>query len=113
MSVSKVRTTWFGADVKKHVRAISEDAVRETAEKGAATARHSHQWHNRSGKLASSIDTFGVEKSGSTITGSFGYSEPYGLFLEIGSRGRAGSHDLRRAGDREAGSMAERIRAKF
>lgn len=40
----------------------------------------------------------------------WGYHVRYGIWIEIGERGRAGVHALRRAADRHYGSLHNRIR---
>lgn len=111
--MSTVRVEWHGPAMQKRIRAITEDALRETIDKAASAARSQHGWKSRSGKLQAGIDYVGLESSKDGLVGSFGYSEPYGLFQEIGFRGHPGDHTLRRAGDREFTSLAGRIAGKF
>lgn len=111
--MSRVRVEWHGDAMHKRIRGISESALRETIDKAASSARSNHGWKSRTGKLQAGIDYVGLESSKDGLVGSFGYSESYGLFQEIGFRGRPGDHTLRRAGDREFTSLADRMKAKY
>lgn len=108
--MSRVSLQWFGAEVRKRIRAAEGKAVGQTLDAAAARARGSHRWKNRSGKLQDSIRSFGVNTEGQRVVGEFGYGRGYGLFQEIGFRGRAGDHTLRRAGDRQFTDLADRLR---
>ncbi len=105
-----VKLDWRGPEIEKRVHQAEEAALRETLEIAASRVRSSHSWRNRTGALEASIKTYGVNRTMDRTVGTFGYDQPYGLFLEIGMRGRPGSNDVRGAGDREFKHLPDRIR---
>lgn len=109
-----VRLDWRGGAVADKVAAASFTAVEETAKAAAARASSSHPgWKSESGATEASIQAQPAERVGRSARAWFGSSLPHFLFLEIGFRGRAGDHTLRRARDVEGGHLAERIAAHF
>lgn len=100
---------WNAPAIQTRIRGAEETSVRKTLDQAAAAARGSRRTKSRSGKLR--IQVFDVRRTADGVTGDFGYTEGYGMFHEIGFRGRAGDHTLRRAGDREFTRLAETLSA--
>ena len=107
------RLEWYGDDFRRRVDQAQRAAVAETVAAAAERARSSHPgWKNVTGATEASITALGeVERDRRGVVGRFGSRLAHFLFLEIGFRGRAGDHTLRRALDVEGGHLAERIGA--
>ena len=105
-----VRLDWRGDEVKHMVHAAERSALSETAEAAVRRAKTSHPgWKSVTGEAEASIRTMGIEEKGPQLRARFGSTLPYFIFLEVGSRGRAGDSTLRRAADVEGGHLRERI----
>jgi hypothetical protein len=109
----KPRLDWKGDDVLAKVHDAERAGLEETGEKMVERARSSHpSWRSQTGDAENSITTDPVERTESGARLRFGSTLGRFIFLEIGSRGHAGDHTLRRASDVEGGHLAERIAAK-
>lgn len=109
-----VRLDWRGNQLKEQVAAAAVDAVGDTASAAASRARASHPgWKSQTGATEASIKAERTTRDGHVARATFGSSLPHFLFIEIGSRGRAGDHTLRRAGDVEGGHLAQRIASRL
>lgn len=106
----KVRLEWFGPDLLRRIKGAEESAIHKTLDRAASAASAGRRTKRRTGKLQ--IQKFDVRRSGNGVVGDFGYTQGYGFFHEVGFRGRAGDHTLRRAGDREFTKLATDLRSE-
>lgn len=93
---------WHGDEIKARIHKAADAEVQVTAEDGVREAAV-----NTPVLTGEARDSLAVEMDGSRAT--WGYHVPYGIWIEIGDRGRAGAHALRRAADRVYPGLGERI----
>lgn len=108
-----VTIVWKGVDV---VKAMSDDiqaAINDTTAAAAISAKKSHPtWRNRTGTAEASIQMRPAVKKRGSWTGLFGsFDVVYFIWLEIGTRFRAGDFTIRRAADAEFPRVSDRLRA--
>lgn len=103
---------WHGDRVAERVHDAEAEGLAETGERIVDRARSDHPgWKSRTGEAERSIIHEDVRRDANGSRMRVGSRLGRFIFLEIGSRGRAGDHTLRRAKDVEAGHLAERIKA--
>lgn len=109
-----VHVDWHGGPLSERILDAAVDAAGDTAAAAARRARASHPgWKSHTGGTEASIQAERATRDRRSARVKFGSSMRHFIFLEIGSRGRAGDHTLRRAGDVEGGHFAQRIAARL
>lgn len=106
------KVNWNGAALAQRVRKATIEAVDETTEAAAQSARSSHWWRARRGRrgLAGEIKTEAATVEDGKVVGAFGSTQRrgfHGLFHE------RRSPFLRPAADREFPGVSERIRKRL
>jgi hypothetical protein len=94
---------WKGDAVVAKIERAAARATVETVDDAIADARSDTPVDTGRAR-----DSLRRENDGLAVR--WGYHVRYGIFIEIGERGRAGVHALRRAADRHYGQLAGRIR---
>lgn len=114
---------WYGERIKAKVARASEEAIDDLNRDAARDAAGA--WPRDTGASAESIDLIEpAHREGSKIVGTWGavllppgaYSESSRrrvIFTEVGFRGRAGRHILRRTADSINPSLADRLRRRM
>lgn len=103
---------WRGDEIARAMHQAEEAAVEATLDEAVELARQDAPV--RSGALRDGIQRLGaVEGDEAGAAGAWGGSAPYTFFVEIGTRGRAGVHMLRRAADRAYPRLSARIAEEF
>lgn len=97
---------WRGELVVARIERAAVAATRDTVEAAAAGTRADTPV--LTGRARDSVRR---ENDGLAIT--WGYHVPYGIFIEIGARGKAGVHAMRRNADRAYAGLAGRIRRRL
>lgn len=93
---------WHGDRIRDRISNAADGAVEETVNEAVGEAAiHTPVETGRA------RDSLAVEMENGRAT--WGYHVRYGIWIEIGARGRAGVHALRRAADRTYGRLPERI----
>lgn len=88
---------WNGDEVFERVKAATLIAVDRTLAESADQAKRDHRWVSRTGALEASISVLEFAHSdGFRISGSFGATANYALFVEIGTS-RIGPTSMERA----------------
>jgi hypothetical protein len=110
--VPQVRLTWFGRDIESQLLGVVPKAMDDTTAAAAIRAKQSHPgWKNVTGTAEGSIRGDPAKRFSSGWRALFGsFDVAYFIWLEIGARGRAGDHTIRRAADIEFPSLGRRIR---
>lgn len=97
---------WKGDAVVARVERAAAGAMAETIDEAIADARPDTPVD--SGRTRDSL-----RREGEGLSLRWGYHTRWGIWVEIGSRGRAGVHALRRAADHQYGRLTERIRRRL
>ena len=97
---------WRGDIVAARVEHAAAEATRETVDDAVEGTRADTPVDT--GRARDSVRR---ENDGLAIT--WGYHVRYGIFIEIGSRGRAGAHAMRRNADRAYAGLVGRIRRRL
>lgn len=109
-----VRVDFKGKEVAKRVHEAEERGLKMTGAQMVERARSSHPgWKSQTGEAERSIQAEPVERTATGARLRFGSSLARFIWLEIGSRGRAGDSTLRRAADVEGGHLGERVRSEL
>lgn len=95
--------TWKGDDVVRRIERAAADATVETVDAAIEDARPETP-------VLTGATRDSLFREGDGLAVRWGYGTRWGIWVEIGERGRAGAHALRRAADRQYERLAERIR---
>jgi hypothetical protein len=115
MSSEGVKITWKGDALKAQIDKATESAVNETLDDAVAQAKSNHPgWKNETGNAEAGIRAEKAKKHGDGhYEGQLVGETPYDIFLEIGARGHAGDHTLRRAADVHFPKLGEKIKKRL
>lgn len=100
------RVEWYGDQLKARMHVARTLAAGDVADNAIGEA--GPMTPVDTGRARNSL---AVERRGTAAI--WGYHVGYGIWIEIGARGRAGVHALRRAADRTYGRLSGRIAARF
>lgn len=113
--VTQVKLRWNGDAISRAFAEIAVPrAMDDTTAAAAIASKSSHPgWKNRTGVAEGSIrgDPARKVSSGRWLARFGSFDVAYFIWLEIGARGRAGDHTIRRGADKEFPKLAERIHA--
>ena len=105
-----VKLDWRGAVVAQRVRDAEVRAVNAALAEGVDRARSNHPgWKTVTGATERAFTTEKARRDGTRTVGELGNSAPHFIFLEIGARGHAGDHTIRRAGDVAGAGLQRRL----
>jgi hypothetical protein len=94
---------WHGDAVVGRVEAKAARAMAETVDAAIEEA-------GRDTPVDTGATRDSLRREGDGLRLRWGYHTAWGIWLEIGSRGKAGVHALRRAADHQYGQLVDRIR---
>jgi hypothetical protein len=97
---------WKGDAVVRHVEIAAAGGMSETVDAAIEEARP--ETPVNTGATRDSL-----HRDGEGLRLRWGYGTPWGIWAEIGSRGHAGAHALRRAADRQYARLPARIRRRL
>jgi hypothetical protein len=98
-----VSLIWKGDAIVARIERAAEAATIETVDEAISVAAPNTP-------VLTGATRNSLRREGDGLSQRWGYHTSYGIFVEIGSRGRAGAHALRRAADRAYGHLVRRIR---
>lgn len=96
--------TWKGDEIANRWELAAAEGMAETVDEAIADARVDTP-------VLTGAARDSLTREGDGLAIRWGYHVRYGIWIEIGERGRAGVHALRRAADHQYGSLVERIRS--
>ena len=97
---------WNGDAVARRVETAAAQATEETVDEAVTEARGDTP-------VLTGAARNSLRRENDGLAVRWGYHVRYGIFIEIGSRGKAGIHALHRAADHQYGTLAGRIRRRL
>jgi hypothetical protein len=97
---------WRGKEVAAKVKRAAEEATVETVDVAVVETQA-----NTPVLTGRARDSVARDNEGLSVT--WGYHVPYGIWIEIGARGRTGVHAMRRGADRAYAGLVGRIRRRL
>lgn len=94
---------WHGEEVYARVVEAAKVATEETVDEAIVDTQANTPVLTGAARAS-------VRREGGGLSITWGYHVAYGLFIEVGERGRAGVHAMRRAADKNYARLAMRIR---
>lgn len=98
-----MKLDWYGDRVAQRVEARAAGAMAETVDAAVGEAKA-----NTPVDTGAARDSVYHEGAGGLLI-TWGYHVAHGFFVEVGARGKAGVHALRRAADHQYPQLAGRI----